>query len=39
MTDDELKDHERWYSHYFGYPRLTSQNRCKRGALTDESKY
>ena len=39
MTNDEMKRHEDWYRHYFGYPHLTPQNRCKRGALTDESKY
>ena len=36
MTEEEIKRHEDWYRHYFGYSHL---RRCKRGALTDQSKY
>ena len=39
MTEQEIKDHEAWYKFYFGYPHLTPENRCRRGALTEESKH
>lgn len=39
MTEQERKDHEEWYRSYFGYSHLTPERRCKRGALTTESKH
>ena len=39
MTEDEIKRHEEWYRYYFGQSRLTPERKCKRGALTEESKY
>lgn len=39
MTDEDIRRHEEWYRHYFGYSHLTPERRCKRGALTDQSKY
>jgi len=39
MTEDEIKRHEEWYRYYFGYSHLTPERRCKRGVLTEESKY
>jgi len=39
MTEQEIRDHEEWYNYYFGYSHLTPERRCRRGALTLESKY
>jgi hypothetical protein len=39
MTEQEIKDHEEWYRHYFGYSHLTPERECRRGALTTKSKW
>ena len=39
MTEQERKDHETWYRHYFGYSHLTPERECRRGALTTKSKW
>lgn len=39
MTEQEIKNHEKWYAHYFGYNHLTPERACRRGALTTQSKH
>ena len=39
MTEQQIKNHEDWYEHYFGYRHLTPERAHRRGALTEHSKY